>query len=269
MFVAGVMRTALWALAALLVGHAAAAAGSVAAPGDWPVAQSAQCGAAIAATEQRYLLPAGLLASIAKVESGRPITSAADVRAWPWAIDAEGRGLFLDSKPAAVAWVEQAHARHVRVIDVGCMQVNLFYHPAAFADLEQAFDPAANTDYAARFLLSLYHGPAGGSWPVAVGLYHSGTPELADEYRARVAATGAGIISGIGGPQPLYMRTMMRGALHFQLAGGGTLVLPVNRQPHRAGARRMDACHVAALLGPLLYRKPKETGCGRQALTQK
>jgi hypothetical protein len=243
---------AAWLTAALLFSHAAAAA-------SWPVLQSAQCDAAIAATEKRYPLPHGLLAAIARVESGRPITAANDIRAWPWAIDAEGRGLFLDSKAAAIAWVDQAHRRGVQVIDVGCLQVNLFYHPTAFADLDQAFDPLANADYAARFLLDLYRGPAGHSWPIAVGLYHSGTPELAEEYRGRVAADGQGIITGIGGPQPLYLR----GAMHVALSGGGHLILHVNRQPHLASMKPMNRCRAAALLAPLLARPPSTAGCGR------
>ncbi len=241
-------------LVLVFVGFSASAA-------DWPVAQSAACSAAISAAEKRYPLPPGLLASIARVESGRPISTANDVRPWPWAIDAEGRGLFLDSKPAAVAWVEQARTRGVFVVDVGCLQVNLFYHPTAFASVDEAFDPGANADYAARFLLSLYHGPAAGSWPVAVGLYHSGTPELAEDYRSRVAATGLGIMAGSA--QPLYLRVLNRGALRFHLAGGGTLVLHVNRQPHLARYRGVDPCRAEALLAPLLARRPYDKVCNR------
>ena len=32
----------------------------------------------------------------------------------------------------------------MKVIDVGCFQVDLFYHPYAFTSLEEAFDPDAN-----------------------------------------------------------------------------------------------------------------------------
>ena len=35
------------------------------------------------------------------------------------------------------------------------MQVNLGYHPDAFEDLEQAFDPTYNVAYAASFLVEL------------------------------------------------------------------------------------------------------------------
>src|SRR5215470_7886320 len=56
----------------------------------WLVRQSALCEAAIQQAEARYQLPTGLLKSIARVESGRPITSLGDTRPWPWTIDADG-----------------------------------------------------------------------------------------------------------------------------------------------------------------------------------
>ena len=83
-------------------------------------------------------------------------------------------------------------ARGMRSIDVGCAQVNLMHHPAAFASLEQAFDPAANADYAGRFLKELRDTTAGGNWMTAAGHYHSQTPELAEPYRQQVQAVMAG-----------------------------------------------------------------------------
>ena len=224
--------------------------------------QSGQCTAAIATAEQKYGLPPGLLGSIAKLESGRPITGLGDIRAWPWTINADGQGLFLDSKAAAVAWVRQAQTTGQRhFIDVGCMQVDLPMHPNAFHSLEDAFDPGANADYAARYLRSL-QGEAHGDWNVAVGLYHSHTPDLAADYRNRVAAVGAGILTGIGGPEPLYARALRQGTLHLAMAGGGMLVLNVHRQPRLRPRRAMSRCEVAAVLDPLLATKVR--GCGRR-----
>ena len=231
-----------------------------AAPADpgWTVAQAAQCEAAIGAAEVRYALPHGLLNSIAKVESGRPITGMGDVRAWPWTINADGKGLFLDSKAAAIAWVQQAQGRGAKYIDVGCMQVDLAMHPGAFHSLDEAFDPMANADYGARYLRSL-GAEAHGDWNVAVGLYHSHTPDLAAEYRNRVAAVGAGIITGIGGPEPLYSRALRAGTLHLAMAGGGMLIINVRRQPSLR-PQHYSRCHIAAVLGPLLARSVR--GCG-------
>ena len=128
---------------------------------------------------------------MAKVESGRPLDKAG-LQPWPWTIDADGQGYFFQSKAAAVAWAEQAKDRGVRLMDVGCMQVNLQYHPNAFASLDQAFDPVANADYAARFLRRLKEGDAAGNWFTAVGFYHSQTPILAAAYRQAVTDVAAG-----------------------------------------------------------------------------
>lgn len=244
--------------------HAVAAASvatAAAAPlPPWNVQQAALCSAAITTAETRHGLPPGLLGSIAKVESGRPITGMGDVRAWPWTIDADGQGQFLDSRAAALAWAQQALARGVKFMDVGCMQVDLQMHPEAFHSLDEAFDPAINADYAARYLRSLY-AEAGGDWDVAVGLYHSHTPELANAYRNRVAQVGAGIVTGIGGPEPLYMKAIRQGTLRLALAGGGMLVLNVGRQPTARPQRHRSACEMAGLLDPVLATPMRARGC--------
>ena len=59
--------------------------------------------AAIQAAQARYAIPPGLLGSIAKVESGRPVATLTDIRPWPWTIDADGTGMFFDTKAEAVA----------------------------------------------------------------------------------------------------------------------------------------------------------------------
>ena len=71
---------------------------------SWAEQQSGLCTAAVRDAEERYHLPGGLLGTIAKVESGRPVTAMNDVRAWPWTIDADGAGYFFESKAAAVTW---------------------------------------------------------------------------------------------------------------------------------------------------------------------
>lgn len=144
------------------------------------------CRAEIARVEQETQIPAHLLGAIALVESGRAAPGKWEISAWPWTVMAEGRGRYLPSKQAAIAEVEKLRKRGVRNIDVGCMQVNLRYHPDAFADLEEAFDPAANVAYAARFLTALRHDQ--GSWSKAVAHYHSATPARHIKYRSKVFA---------------------------------------------------------------------------------
>ncbi|HEY7576983.1 MAG TPA: transglycosylase SLT domain-containing protein [Acetobacteraceae bacterium] len=136
--------------------------------------------------EQRYALPAGLLAAIGRVESGQWDLSLGRVVPSPWAIDAAGQSDLADSKQAALDHMRQLQANGVRNIDVGCFQINLQAHPFAFADLDQAFDPGANAQYAARFL-TLLHARLG-NWEDAVAAYHSAAPERGVPYRQLVFA---------------------------------------------------------------------------------
>jgi hypothetical protein len=144
------------------------------------------CRQAIEAAGRAHGVPLGLMAAIARVESGRRDPVSLALHPWPWTVDAEGQGTFYDTKDAAIAAVRALLARGVRSIDVGCMQVNLLQHPAAFSSLAEAFDPAANADYAGRFLVEL-HGQAG-TWPAATALYHSATPDVGETYRQKVMA---------------------------------------------------------------------------------
>jgi Transglycosylase SLT domain len=144
------------------------------------------CRAAVAAVEREAGLPPRLLAAMARVESGRRDPETGRFHPWPWTINAEGRGSFFPTKAAAIAGVQALQAQGVRSIDVGCMQINLRHHPNAFANLDEAFDPAANARYAARFLSNLQ--ATRNDWMRSAAHYHSQTPELADAYRARIAA---------------------------------------------------------------------------------
>ena len=150
------------------------------------LAPAALCDTAITTAGYVEGLPARLLGAIARVESGRrdPVTDR--LTPWPWTINAAGIGAFYASKADAIAAVQRLLARGVRSIDVGCMQVNLMFHPKAFASLDEAFDPRANALYAARFLSALRAGSR--DWPQAVGAYHSQTPVLGEDYRHRVLA---------------------------------------------------------------------------------
>ncbi len=148
-----------------------------------PVAYE-QCEASIGVAEKQARIPAKLMPAISRVESGRldPVTKR--VRAWPWTINVEGTGHFFPSKAEAIAAVQALQALGPRSIDVGCMQVSLIFHPHAFTDLEDAFDPPANTRYAARFLAGLYQQTK--DWNLATAAYHSQDAERGEEYQRRV-----------------------------------------------------------------------------------
>ena len=145
------------------------------------------CGEETLRQETANGIPRRLLHAISLVESGRWDADRRVSFAWPWTVTAEGEGRFLPTKRAAIDEVRRLQAQGVRNIDVGCMQVNLLAHPDAFGSLDEAFDPATNVGYAARFLMDLYRDA--GNWPTAGAYYHSQTPELANAYKSRLMAT--------------------------------------------------------------------------------
>jgi hypothetical protein len=144
------------------------------------------CRQAISAAERAHGIPSHLLAAIARVESGRRDQASGNFNPWPWTINMDGQGSFYDNKPQAMAAAVSMRPHATKSLDVGCMQISLTFHPDAFADMNQAFDPASNADYGARFLSQLFEKT--GSWPKAVEMYHSGTPEIGQEYGHRVYA---------------------------------------------------------------------------------
>ncbi len=154
------------------------------------------CRNAINHVAARQGVPAVLMRAIALTESGRWDDGEGASVAWPWTVMAEGTGQFLPSKAAAIAEVRALQDRGVRNIDVGCMQINLHFHPDAFSSLDAAFDPVRNATYAAGFLNRLK--ARTGAWWTAVGRYHSATPRLASYYQSKVAARlGKGAPQGV------------------------------------------------------------------------
>ncbi|MGH6659998.1 MAG: transglycosylase SLT domain-containing protein, partial [Rhodospirillales bacterium] len=142
------------------------------------------CAEQTAAMERQTGIPRHLLTAISLAESGRWSGANRANVAWPWTVTAEGRGRFFDSREEAQAEVEILLTQGVRNIDVGCMQVNLHYHGGAFESLQEAFDPHANTAYAATYLKAMYQ--TTGNWMQAAGYYHSTTPERNGPYMQKV-----------------------------------------------------------------------------------
>jgi hypothetical protein len=153
-----------------------------------PVAAGAaplSCSQAAAVAEAGSAIPSGLLLAIGGVESGRSDLSGARTP-WPWTIQAGGVGSFFDSTEDAQAAVRRLQADGTQSIDVGCFQVNLMFHPQAFATLAEAFDPLANALAAGQFLAALH--AELGTWEQAVAAYHSRDDMLGQPYRNAVFA---------------------------------------------------------------------------------
>jgi hypothetical protein len=202
-----------------------------------PLSSPAQlCEAAIVTAERAERLPERMMEAVAVVETGRLDAASGALRPWPWTINAEGQGFFFASKQQAIDAVRVLQARGVRSIDVGCMQINLMFHPDAFASLDQAFDPGANARFAARFLNALH--AANRDWPATIAAYHSETPVLGAAYRQLVLARWdrPGITAGVA----RYADFAPRSAHYHDF-------LPT-RQVYGAFANAIDALPIATAL---------------------
>jgi Transglycosylase SLT domain len=142
---------------------------------------SALCDAAIAQGARRGGVPTDVLYAVALTETGQHRDGR--MRAWPWAINREGKGHWFKSRDEALAFGKASLAAGRRSFDVGCVQINYRWHGHAFPSLEDMLDPEWTATYAAQFLRTLYE--ERGSWSEAAGAYHSLTPDKAMTYRAR------------------------------------------------------------------------------------
>ena len=132
-------------------------------------------------------IPKLLLTAVTYTETGRRGPLGRKVMSWPWTLHAQGKSLHFDSKEKAAAAVRTMMAQGVKSIDVGCMQINLRYHPQAFTSVEEALDPRANLAYGVAYLKKLKSRHSG--WPAAIQNYHSTNQAVNQRYRQKVFAT--------------------------------------------------------------------------------
>lgn len=124
------------------------------------------CEAEILRAAERYGVPAGILYSVGLTETGRKGSLQ------PYALNINGRAVFARSAGEALTAFENARRQGVKLIDLGCMQINHHYHSDKFSSVSQMLDPRANVDYAARFLVELHRRHQ--TWSMAVARYHAG-----------------------------------------------------------------------------------------------
>lgn len=208
-------------------------------------------------------LPAGLLPAISRIESGRRVGKT--VRAWPWTLNHAGKGLYFETRAEALAYLKETVAEGPRNIDVGCMQVNNYWHGKNFPSVEAMLDPETNIRYAVRFLKELYERE--GSWEEAVKHYHSPDPDRGARYhrafqtaRAAIDPDAAGrsdVMAIDGAPAVTGREAMMAGGLFGQaLPVSGASVAPYGATVAADAAEEAGATDsaYAALLALLAER---------------
>jgi len=164
-------------LCCLAVGLAAAPLGAARDP-------AAMCDDAAVQAAADSGVPLSVLLAITRVETGR--AQGGTLTPWPWTINQAGTGHWFDTAAEATRAAEAALAEGRGNLDIGCFQLNHHWHGAAFASLDQMFDPQTNAGYAAAFLSDLYREKA--DWTAAVGAYHSRSDGPAEKYLTRIAS---------------------------------------------------------------------------------
>ncbi|WBU63339.1 hypothetical protein [Paracoccus aerodenitrificans] len=146
--------------------------------------------AGVAAVE--FGVPPDIMAALTLTETGR--RHGGTVRPWAWSVNAEGAGSWFDDPDAALAFAEDRVARGRHNLDIGCFQLNYYWHGEHFLSVAEMFDPLNNARYAAGFVSRLH--AEMGDWRRAAGAFHSRTPKHAHRYLARFDQIRAGL-----GPQ--------------------------------------------------------------------
>lgn len=178
-------RLAAWLASAIVLATASISSAPAAASEG-----AGACEAQILAAAAEFGVPEGILYSVGLAETGR----AGSLH--PNALNIEGEAVFASSRTAAIAAFRNALASGKELIDLGCMQINYYWHHERFPSVEAMLDPRLNVRYAARFLAELKERHE--TWTMAVARYHAGPDNDPAQRRyicrviANLAATGYG-----------------------------------------------------------------------------
>ena len=103
------------------------------------------CEKEMMAAAERYDVPVGVLYAVGLTETGNKRIAAA--------LRDEHRGpgrLHRQRRPTRSRASARPRAGGVKLIDLGCMQINHHYHREKFSSLQAMLDPHRNVEYAAR-----------------------------------------------------------------------------------------------------------------------
>ncbi len=114
----------------------------------------------------KYNVPLGILYAVGLTETG------INGNLHAYALNLEGNTVYSLNKEQAIERFHTARAAGLKLIDVGCMQLNHHFHGDRFSSVSDMLDPHRNVDYAAKFLAELRERE--GSWTLAVARYNAG-----------------------------------------------------------------------------------------------
>lgn len=148
------------------------------------------CERELARAAAKYQIPLQILYAVALTESG----TGSGLQ--PLMLHIEGKDHLPASLPAALEMFRAANARGVKLIDIGCMQVNWYWHREEFRTLEEIFDPRLNVEQGARFLKELRQ--RHGSWTMAVARYNAGPANTQGQHRYVCRVMKNLVAAGVG-----------------------------------------------------------------------
>ncbi len=91
------------------------------------------CETEILRASSEYGVPVGILYAVGLTETGKKGSLQ------PNAMNIEGKAVFPSSRAEALRIFANAKTRGARLIDLGCMQINQYYHGSHFASISDMF----------------------------------------------------------------------------------------------------------------------------------
>lgn len=148
------------------------------------------CERELARAAGKYDIPLQILYAVGLTESG------VNGRLEPLMLYIEGKDYLPANLSEALKMFRAANDRGVQLIDIGCMQVNYYWHKHEFRSLEEIFDPRLNVEQAARFLKVLKQ--RHGSWTMAVARYNAGPKNTVGQHRYVCRVMKNLVAAGVG-----------------------------------------------------------------------
>jgi soluble lytic murein transglycosylase-like protein len=173
---------------------------------------------------RQHGVPIAVLYAVGLTESGRRSSMQ------PYVLNIDGRSQDAASVREALMHFEEARRRGAKLIDLGCMQINHYYHGHRFESVEAMLDPVKNVDYAARFLKELRGRE--GDWTRAVARYNAG-PDNAPAQQRYVCRVIANLVASGLGSWTERARAFCQD--RHQHAANSTMS-PVGRQPRTSAS---------------------------------
>lgn len=163
------------ALTAALLACAVALAAAPSAAGAYRGGPKNICERELERAAAKYEVPLPILYAVGLTESGY------GGFLQPYTLYFEGKDHIFSNREDALKAFREAFARGVVLIDIGCMQVNYYWHKEEFSSVEEIFDPRLNVEQAARFLQTLRK--RHGSWTMALARYNAGPKNTVAQHR--------------------------------------------------------------------------------------